>query len=208
MDKTSGNTDKIASSANQRHARAADGSDDTGTMRRLLILMACLGCPLFAASSQAEQIVLSPPSSRVELRIYGMGLLPFDGSFARFHGLMRYDAASPAKCQVVLEVDPASLAMSNDSMREQIIGPDFIDVAQFPQLAFHGGCEGETIAGDLTLHGQTHPFTLDLERSARGMVATGHLRRAEWGITARPLMGGTTIRIRVEIPNPPPGSHT
>jgi polyisoprenoid-binding protein YceI len=176
-------------------------------MRRLLILMACLGGSLLASSSQAQQIVLSPPSSRVELRIYGMGLLPFDGNFARFHGLMRYDAANPNKCQVVLEIEPASLAMSNDSLRELIVGPDFIDVAQFPQLAFHGGCEGDTVAGDLTLHGQTHPFTLDLERSTHGMVATGRLRRAEWGLTARPLMGGSTIRIRVEIPNPPPGSH-
>ncbi len=83
-----------------------------------------------------------------------------------------------------------------------------MDAAQFPVVAFHGGCAGDTVSGNLTLHGQTHPFTLDLERSARGIVATGRLRRAEWGITAHPLLGGSTIRIRVELPNPFPGSRT
>jgi polyisoprenoid-binding protein YceI len=177
-------------------------------MRRLLILMFCLGNAVFAARSWADQIGLSPKDSRVELRIYGLGLLPFDGSFDRFHGLMRYEPATPGKCQVILEIEPGSLTMRSDSLREQVTGPDFMDVAQFPQLGFHGGCEGDTVAGDLTLHGQTHPFTLDLERSAHTIVATGRLKRAEWGLTAHPLMGGSTIRIRVEIPNPLPGSHT
>ena len=108
----------------------------------------------------------------------------------------------------MLEIEPAASLCRSDSLREQVTGPDFMDVAQFPQLGFHGGCEGDTVAGDLTLHGQTHPFTLDLERSAHTIVATGRLKRAEWGLTARPLMGGSTIRIRVEIPNPLPGSHT
>jgi polyisoprenoid-binding protein YceI len=195
----------MAGVAGQRHAML---EDDPGTMRRLLFLTLCLDILGFVASSSAEQIGLSPADSRVELRVYGMGLLPFDGSFARFHGLMRYDAGSPGKCQVVLEIEPGSLAMGNESLRDLIVGPELMDVAQFPQLAFHGGCEGDTVAGDLTLHGQTHPFTLDLERSAHRLVATGRLKRADWGITARALMGGTTLRIRVEIPNPLPASHT
>ena len=99
---------------------------------------------------------------------------------------MRYNPANPGECQVMLEIEPGSLTMSNETLREQVTGPDIMDVARFPQLAFQGGCEGNTVVGDLTLHGQTHPFTLELERSAGSMVATGQLRRAEWGITAQP----------------------
>ena len=83
-----------------------------------------------------------------------------------------------------------------------------MDVAQFPELAFHGACQGERVIGDLTMHGQTHPVTLDYTRSAGTIVATGRLRRADWGITGSPLTGGSTIRIRVVLPDPFSAQHT
>lgn len=174
---------------------------------RLLILMLLLAMPAWA-----DQIGLSPPTSQVRLRAYGLGFLPLDGQFTRFHGWMRYEPSNPAACQVILEIEASSLAMESGLTREQITGPDFMDAARFPDLAFTGGCQGNTAVGSLTLHGQTHPFTLNLDRSARSIVATGQLRRADWGITSHPLMGGSTIRIQVELLDPlvvsRPGSHT
>ncbi len=167
-------------------------------MRRWLLVVLCL----LAAPAWADQIALSPPGSQVELRAYGLGLWPLDGKFTRFHGWMRYEPANPKACQVILEIEASSLAMGDNTIREQITGPDFMDTAQFPVLAFHGACQGDTVSGSLMLHGQSHPFALDLARSARGIVATGRLTRATWGITAHPLTGGSTIRIRVQIPDP------
>ena len=83
-----------------------------------------------------------------------------------------------------------------------------MDAAQFPSLAFDGECRGDTMAGRLTLHGQTHPFTLELERSATTLIETGRLQRAEWGMTARRFTAGSTIRIRVAMPNPFNAAHT
>jgi polyisoprenoid-binding protein YceI len=166
---------------------------------------------LLAVPARADQLALTPPSSQVELRAYGLGLLPLDGKFTRFHGWMRYEPSNPTACQVILEIEARSLAMEDTTIRETITGPDFMDATQFPDLAFHGACQGNTVAGSLTLHGQTHPFALDLERSPNGIIATGRLKRAEWGITSHPFTGGSTIRIRVQIPNPLPafsGSRT
>lgn len=179
----------------------------TSSIKRLALV------PLFlvagpAAVAWADQAALLPPESHVELRTYGLGLLPFDGRFTRFHGWLRSEATNPVACQVLLEIEAGSLAMDDASIGERITGPEYMDVGHFPGLAFHGGCQGDTIAGSLTLHGQTHPFALDLKRSARSIVATGHLQRAEWGMAAHPLIGGSTIRIRVEFPNPAPGTHT
>jgi polyisoprenoid-binding protein YceI len=190
------------------HGKAADGSKDMITMRGIFILVLCLGIPIFTMPVRADQIGLSPPDSRVEIRTYGLGLLPLDGNFTRFHGWMHYQPSTPTACQVILEIEASSLAMGSDAIRAQITGPEFMDAAQFPDLAFHGACGGDAIEGNLTLHGQTHPFSLELERSPHGIVATGRLKRSEWGITAHPLMGGSTIRIRVEIPDPFAGSHT
>jgi polyisoprenoid-binding protein YceI len=174
-------------------------------MRFLLMLLPLL---LVAGTAWSEQISLRPPGTAVELRTYGFGLIPFDGNFTRFHGLMRYDPANPDACQVMLEIEADSLAMDNGTIRDRIMGPDMMDVAQFPALAFHGTCGGRTVAGELTMHGQTHPVTMDYTRSAGTVIATGHLRRADWGITGSPLIGGSIIRIRVVLPDPAGPRHT
>lgn len=173
-------------------------------MRLALSLLLLLASPV-----RAGQTNLSPSASAVELRSYGFGLLPFDGKFSRFHGWLRYDPANPGACQVVLEIEAGSLTMSSETVRERITGPEMMDVARFPDLAFHGACEGDIVAGALTMHGQTHPFNLDIVRSAGMIEATGRLRRAEWGVGGSPLLGGSTVRIRVITPDPlHNGSHT
>jgi len=172
-------------------------------MRALVSLLLLIAVP-----ARGDQVGLTPQVARVEMRAYGLGLIPFDGNFTRFHGWLRYDPKHPEACQVVLEIDAASLAMSNETARDMITGPEFMDVSRLPELAFHGDCEGDVIAGSLLLHGENHPFSLDLTRTARTITATGKLQRAQWGMTARPFTAGSTIRIRVEIPNPVRGAHT
>jgi polyisoprenoid-binding protein YceI len=164
----------------------------------------------FSATARAfaQQVILLPPGSQVELRAYGLGVIPFDGRFTRFHGLIRYNAAKPGLCQVMLNIEAASLVMDDASMNEAITGPEFMDVTRFPDMAFEGDCQDDGITGTLHLHGQTHPFLLDVTRSANRMTAIGHLRRAVWGITARPFTAGSTIRIRVDLPDPANGPHT
>jgi polyisoprenoid-binding protein YceI len=168
-------------------------------MQFLLMLLPLL---FVASTAWSEQLSLQPPGSAVELRTYGFGLIPFDGSFTRFHGWMRYDPPTPDRCEVVLQIEAASLTMSSETVRDQILAPGMMNAAQFPELAFKGVCQGSEVIGDLTMHGQTHPFTLDYKRSGGRVVATGQLRRADWGITGSPLTGGAIIRIRVALPDP------
>ncbi len=77
-----------------------------------------------------------------------------------------------------------------------------MDVARYPDLAYHGTCQGDTVVGDLTMHGETHPLNLDCARAAGAVRAVGRLRRSEWGINGSPLLGGQTIRITVVVPDP------
>jgi hypothetical protein len=157
---------------------------------------AVLFLSLLATPALAEQVPILPATSQVELRAYGLGLLPLDGKFTRFHGILRYDPAKPGMCQAMLEIDAASLQMFVPMATETITGPEFLNAARYPDIAFDGACQGDAIKGDLRLHGQTHPFVLELDQG----VATGRVRRADWGITARPFTAGSTIRIRVTMP--------
>lgn len=171
----------------------------------LLLLLGALSARLLAATpDRAEQMTLSPPASEVAMRAYGLGVIPFDGKFTRFHGLLRYDPATPSLCQVMLEIDAGSLVMPDPAMRDEVTGPQFIDAAHYPLMTFEGACAPRAVTGTLDMHGQSHPFTLDLAHDGGTLTATGRLRRAEWGITAQPFRVGHTIRIQVRLPDPLP----
>jgi polyisoprenoid-binding protein YceI len=173
-------------------------------MRFLLRLLPLL---LLAGSAWSEQVGLWPPGSAVGFRTYGFGLIPLDGKFTRFRGWTRYDPANASACLVMLDIEAGSLEMSDDSIRDRITGPEMMDTARFPGVVFRGTCQGESITGDLTMHGETHPFSLDLTSSAGMVTATGRLRPADWGITGSPLLAGPAVRIRATVPNPVRGSH-
>jgi polyisoprenoid-binding protein YceI len=149
-----------------------------------------------------RQIALAPPDTAVAIRAYGMGLLPLDGTFAQFRGLLTYDPADHSDCRVELTIDVASLAMTNTSMRETMIGPDFMDAPRFPTLTYSGSCQppGKRISGMLALHGVTRPFQLSLDWSPALVVAEGQLVRSDWGMTAMPIVAGRTVRIQVSVP--------
>lgn len=166
-------------------------------MRALTLLVLLL---LPAMPARADQETLLPPATQVRIRAFGLGLFPPDGNFTRFTGWIRYDPFHPAACEVSLRVDAASLTAPNQSIRDQILGAKFMDVARFPDLSFNGTCRGGAIEGTLLLHGETHPFALDLDR--HGATTTGRLRRGDWGMTYRSLTAGSTIRIQVEAPSP------
>jgi polyisoprenoid-binding protein YceI len=171
-------------------------------MRTLLFLL-----PLLAAlPARAAQENLLPATAQVQIRAFGLGIFPLEGNFARFRGWIRYDPGHPAACQVILQVDVTSLTMRSQMVRATILGPEFMNVSAYPDLTFSGVCDSGGIAGRLTLHGETHPLTLALDRRRDALVATGRFRRGDWGMTARSLTAGSIIRIRVEAPNPLPNS--
>jgi polyisoprenoid-binding protein YceI len=173
------------------------------TVRPLLIpLFLLLAASVAGAEAAPRRIELGPATSEVDIRAYALGLLPLDGRFVHFHGWFVYDPDDRSVCQVDLNVEVASLAMSDAPTRDTVIGPDFMDAAQFPSLAFTGACQPQGIGGTLGLHGVTRPFSLSLSWAPNRVVAEGELHRADWGMTAMPIFAGPTVRIVVSAPLP------
>ena len=170
---------------------------------RVALTLAALLMAGLAWEAQAEprRIQFGPPGSEVAFRAYGLGLLPIDASFTRFDGWLTYDPDVSGSCQVELHAQVASLVTDDAWRRDTIVGPDFMDAVRFPALTFAGSCRpGEDLEGMLAMHGVTRPFALSLSWRGDGVVAEGRLARADWGMTAMPLLGGRTVRIRVTVP--------
>ena len=164
----------------------------------LLLLLSLV--PAAMVPARAERLELTPPGTEVAIRFYGLGVVPLDGVFARFQGWLEHDPVRPGECQVRLTIDAHSLAMPNDSIRNQVVGPEYMDADRFPRMAYVGGCEGTGLNGTLELHGVRGPLQFVLDRDEGRVTATGRLLRANWGMTAGSFLGGQTVRIKVTIP--------
>lgn len=170
-------------------------------MRAALVFAALAFLP-GAVRAASVTIDMARPRTTLELRLYALGIMPIDGQFELFQGRFTVDPDLPGRCSVELTAQVGSLSLGDDDMRRDAISAEFLDAASFPTLHYAGDCSGGGIEGSLTMHGVTRPLRLDLERDRSRYVATGSLRRAEWGVVGRPNVAGATVRIRVttELP--------
>ncbi len=164
-----------------------------------------LGMLLVAGPALAAPLTvpLAPPGTETAFRAYGLGFLPIDGHFTRFTGTLTLDDQDPRACHIVVKAEAASLQMPDPDMTADAIGPDLLDVTRHPAFEFTGACTGPRIEGTLLLHGVAKPLSLAVTRDRTHWIASGPMRRAEWGMGARPNLAGPEVRIRFTVRLPP-----
>ncbi len=163
----------------------------------LPLLLALAAAVPASAWAQARSLPLDPAHAEIGFRAYAFGMIPMDGTFSRFSGVLTIDPAAPRGCRVDVRVDVTSLHMPDPAIRDDVLSATLLDAAAFPTLTYSGACRGDVIEGALTLHGVTHPLRLAIVNAPPSYIAQASLRRRDWGITGRPLMAGGTVRIRV-----------
>ena len=156
-----------------------------------------LGAALLSpAAAHAETLTLGPGNAMVQLSGHAF-LLPVSGQFHRLAGTLA--TAPDGACSVALNVAVDSLSMSMPLLAGILLGADMLDPARFPLLRFAGTCAADTVEGQLDMHGEAHPIRLDLLRAGGVMRASATIRLVDWGITARPAISASPVRITVTI---------
>lgn len=145
------------------------------------------------------EVALTPQNTAIRFRAFALSLLPLDGGFTRFRGRLTYDPLVPGFCRVRIRVEVGSLRLASAAITRDVLSPRFLDPQDFPLMRFSGACRKTAVTGVLTLHGVSHAFLMSVHARARRFFAEGRLRRALWGITARPVMAGPMVRIRVIV---------
>jgi polyisoprenoid-binding protein YceI len=143
-----------------------------------------------------------------------MGFTNNAGTIAEPTGTLMLDKANPAKSKVEVTFQIANLRTGVAKLDEHLMKPDFFDVAKFPTATFVStsvkpeGATGAEITGNLTLHGVTKPVTLDAEfygvgpspmskKENIGFVATGTIKRSDFGMGAFVPLVGDAIALKV-----------
>lgn len=118
---------------------------------------------------------------------------------------------------VELEMDLRTIDVGHQGLNDHLQTEDFFNTAQYPHATFVGELTDfvdgapTTLDGELTMHGQTHPVSLEITRfvckdhpmrgrEVCGADATGTFDRSLWGIDyGAPLFDmGITLRVGIE----------
>jgi polyisoprenoid-binding protein YceI len=180
-------------------------------------LFAAAALPLLftqAAAAAPMSLTLTAANMLAQTHSHAL-IMTVTGTYRQLSGTLAYDLAAKT-CSVDVTFDVNSLALPNAIIRSQTMSQGFLDPTEYPTTHFAGTCQGGNLVGNLTLRGQTHPFTMAVTYETAsghviGLHTEGALNRYDWGLTGLTMTVGKTIRVTNDIslngqPPTPPAS--
>jgi polyisoprenoid-binding protein YceI len=155
--------------------------------------------------------------SHVEFAVRHLMISTAKGRFTEVSGTVRTDDADPAKGEVDIAIDVASIDTREAQRDAHLRSADFFDAKNFPTITFKSRRLTEVkgdkfkLAGDLTIHGVTREVVLDVTSEGRGkdpwggeragFNATTKIKRSDFGLTWNQLLetGGVAVGDDVKI---------
>jgi len=175
-----------------------------------------LATPALAATVELDA---DPAHSTATFAVKHMMMNTVRGQFGKFTSTLTWDKDDPSKSAVAVKIDASTINTNNEKRDGHLKSPDFFDAAKCPEITFKSnkvekaGADKYKLTGDLTMHCQTHPVTLDAAFIPNPMKtpfgstvyvgnATGTLKRSEWGLVwNKPLeqAGGVLVSDEVTL---------
>jgi polyisoprenoid-binding protein YceI len=143
---------------------------------------------------------IDPIHSVAEFKVKHMMISNVKGRFSAVTGVLNLDESDETKSKVEATIDAASIDTRDAQRDAHLKSPDFLDVEQFPTLAFKSisvkrAGDGELkVAGELTIHGVIRNVVFDVEgptapgkdpwgNTRIGLSATTKINRKDFGLT-------------------------
>ena len=179
------------------------------TLSCLLVLSSLF--PVWAADAGSQKAI-DTERSVLTVRVYKTGLF---SAFAHDHEIrapIQKGVFDEDKSTVEFVVDARALRVLDPDVSDKdraeiqatMLGPKVLHSEKFPEIRFHSTevnrpSEGRWIVrGDLTLHGQTRPVKVDVERKNGRYRGSAQLLQKDFGITPVTIAGGT-VKVKDEV---------
>jgi polyisoprenoid-binding protein YceI len=185
------------------------------SVRRLAVMLVLLaGIAAGSARAQAPsgeaRYTLDPAHSSIQFSIGHFFVSSTEGAFMSFDGRLTFPSGAPEHGTVSIHVSPGSINTGIAARDDHLRAADFFDVARFPLATFEssglvltGGNNGR-LTGLLTLHGVTHPVSLDVrlqtpDRNGEMLVfsAEGKLKRSAFGMNEFQGVIGDEVTLKI-----------
>ncbi|MBU6459664.1 MAG: YceI family protein [Proteobacteria bacterium] len=189
-----------------------------------------LGLPVISEAASRYQPLNGNPDgtytvdsqhSNVFFTIGHVGITEFTGRFDKIAGTYTFNSANPGKDKVAVTIPVSSLNTDFPARNHDLLGKDFFDMSQYPDIAFKStkyvpiNTRSGELYGNLDLHGVTRPVVFYVTRIGAGevsylpkpwggyltgFVATTAIHRSDYGMKADLPAGlSNTVTIKVEI---------
>ena len=127
---------------------------------------------------------------------------------------LELDPGSDIPTSAKASLDPNGVDTGNQGRDGDLKSAHFFDAAADPDMSFTSSAITKvdathfTMVGNLTMHGQTHPVTLNCEFLGRvtqrdhervAYMAKGTLDRTQWGMTFGTTFAGSSVDIELDI---------
>jgi polyisoprenoid-binding protein YceI len=172
------------------------------------------------AARAADKYALDPTHTFVVFKITDMGYAHIVGWFTGVAGQLTFDPADVTKSTLNVTIKTASIDTHFAQRNKDLMSPDFLNVAEFPEMTFKstsiektGDKEGK-VTGELTLLGVTKPVSMDVtfnkispnpfnkNTPTAGFEAHTAIKRSDFGMKAEIPNIGDEIDISIDAQAP------
>lgn len=177
-----------------------------------LMLVGSIG----AVQAETKAYRIDPNHTQVHATYLHAGFSNIAIRFNTVEGEFLFDAAKPVNSSLNVKVPMSSLDTGVAKLDTHLSGPDFFDVAQFPEATFKSskvtavGKNKLKLLGDLTIHGVTKPVSFDvtingiaphpmMKSASAGFDAVTKIKRSEFGVGNYVPMVGDEITLHITM---------
>jgi polyisoprenoid-binding protein YceI len=155
--------------------------------------------------------------SGVHFTVRHMVISKVRGAFARWQGVIEFDAEDPSRSKVSARIEAASIDTREEKRDAHLRSADFFDVEHHAALTFESTniekLDGNEyrVSGDLTIRGVTKPVVLEAEylgggkdpwgNERLGFQAHATINRKDFGLGWNQVLeaGGVLVGEKIEI---------
>jgi polyisoprenoid-binding protein YceI len=143
-------------------------------MKITTFIVTTLLSSLGVAAQAADTYQIDPVHSSVLFKVRHLNVADFYGRFDDVSGTVTLDPSNAADGSLNLEIKSDSVDTHNEKRNQDLKGPDFLNVKQFPTITFkstkveNAGNDTYNVTGNLTFRGVTKPVTLQFKKTGEG----------------------------------------
>ncbi len=164
---------------------------------------------------------VDPNHTQVEFSAKHMGIMTVKGHITGVQAAIDFNEDDFTASSVAATIDPTTLTTNDERRDAHLKSPDFLNVEEFPTIAFssnrieRAAHDRYTMSGDLTIRGVTRPVNLDVVYSGQakdpmgnmhaGFSAYTTINRKEWGLNwnmaleTGGLLVGEDVKLALEV---------
>jgi len=154
---------------------------------------------------------LDPAHSEITFKVRHMMISNVKGNFNNFNASVETedDTFKNAKVQAVIKTD--SVNTNNNDRDVHLVGPDFFNAEENPEITFVSSSLNDGITGNLTLNGVTLPLNLEVDfgginvdpwgNTKAGFSFEGKINRKDYNLNWNAALetGGVMVSDEVKI---------